>query len=275
MTPRAVLSRISSAKNKLLRPEEFARQAVLPEAKTAARCYEEYQKALREAGGVDFDDMLLETLDLFGRHPDVAERYARGCRYLLVDEYQDTNQVQYRLVRALSAAHKNICVVADPDQSIYRFRGADPNNIADFERDHPNALVVKLEQNYRSTSVVLKAAAAVIAKNNRRHEKNLWTENEEGVPIHYHRSRDDRDEAEAVARILGLALRDLRERRDRGPLPHQQSVASHRRRAGARGHPLPHRRIPAVLRPEGDQGPCSRTCACCSRPTTISRSCAP
>lgn len=202
MTPRAVLSRISAAKNKLLRPDEFAQRAVLPEARTVARCYEEYQKALRKAGGVDFDDLLLETLDLFARQPDVSERYARGCRYLLVDEYQDTNQVQYRLVRALSAAHGNICCVADPDQSIYRFRGADPNNIADFEKDHPDALIVKLEQNYRSTSVVLKAAAGVIAKNSRRHEKKLWTENEEGAQIHYHRARDDRDEAEAVARIL-------------------------------------------------------------------------
>jgi len=202
MTPRAVLSRISAAKNKLLRPEEFARRAVLPDAKTIARCYEEYQKALRKAGGLDFDDLLLETIDLFARQPDVAERYARGCRYLLVDEYQDTNQVQYRLVQQLSAAHGNICCVADPDQSIYRFRGADPNNIADFEKDHPDALIVKLEQNYRSTSVVLKAAAAVIQQNSRRHEKNLWTKNEEGAPIHYHRARDDRDEAEAVARIL-------------------------------------------------------------------------
>lgn len=203
LTPRAVLSRISAAKNKLLRPEELARRAMLPEAKTVALCYEEYQKAMRKAGGVDFDDLLLETIDLFASQADVAERYARGCRYLLVDEYQDTNQVQYRLVQALSAAHGNLCCVADPDQSIYRFRGADPNNIAEFENDHPDALIVKLEQNYRSTGVVLRAAAAVIEKNSRRHEKKLWTENEEGAPIHYHRSRDDRDEAEVVARILG------------------------------------------------------------------------
>ena len=201
-SPREILSRISHAKNRMETLEEFSSRAVFPAAKTLARCWDEYRTRMKKLGAVDFDDLILETLRLLDTHGDIAERYARGCRYLLVDEYQDTNRCQYRLIRALSAAHRNVCCVGDSDQSIYRFRGADITNILDFEKDFPDARVVKLERNYRSTKTILKAASAIIEKIDRRHEKRLWTENEEGIPLHYHRARDDRDEAEAVSRIV-------------------------------------------------------------------------
>ncbi len=198
-TPRSFLSRISRAKNNLESAEELARRAFTPDQQLAARIYERYDAALRRANAVDFDDLLLRTLELFREHADVGERYAAQCEHLLVDEYQDTNRPQYLLVRALSSHHGNICVVGDEDQSIYRFRGAEIRNILEFEADHPGATVIRLEQNYRSSGTILAAAGAVIANNRFRKGKRLWTENPRGERIQLFRAPDDRSEAVWVA----------------------------------------------------------------------------
>jgi len=207
VTPRAVLSRISRAKNTLQSPEELLRRAFHPEARLAARVFAAYQDALRRANAADFDDLLVRTLDLLREHPDVAERLASRTEHLLVDEYQDTNRPQYLLVRALSAAHGNVCVVGDEDQSIYRFRGAELRNILEFEADHPGARVIRLEQNYRSTGTILRAAGAVVARNVRRKGKSLWTENPDGSRIELYRAFDDRGEAAWVARRVAELAR--------------------------------------------------------------------
>ena len=167
-----------------------------------ARLYARYAVRLREQGALDFDDLLGLTVELFARHPEVLGYYQELWRYVLVDEYQDTNAAQYRLLRQLTAVHRNLCVVGDPDQSIYRFRGADLRNILDFERDFPGCRVVRLEQNYRSTGRILEIAAAVIAHNQARKEKSLWTENARGEPARLFRARDEAEEALWVARTV-------------------------------------------------------------------------
>jgi DNA helicase-2/ATP-dependent DNA helicase PcrA len=199
---RGVLSRISRAKNALESPEEMARRARSPEARRAAHFFPLYQEALQRANAVDFDDLLLRTLELFDGHPEVAEFYASHCEQLLVDEYQDTNRPQYLLVRALSAHHGNILVVGDEDQSIYRFRGAEIRNILEFEGDHSGTRVIKLEQNYRSTGTILEAAGSVISRNVHRKGKELWTENDGGEKVELHHAATDRGEAIWVARRL-------------------------------------------------------------------------
>ena len=196
---RSTLSWISRQKNAMTKPEHAARMATNPETKQRARIYAAYEDALRKANGADFDDLLVRTLELFRAHEDVAEGYAERCRYLLVDEYQDTNRPQYLLVRALSSVHGNVCVVGDEDQSIYRFRGAEIRNILDFEKDHPGAVVVKLEENYRSTGTILDAAGAVVSHNVARKGKVLWTKNGRGEPIDLFHAPDDRAEAEWVS----------------------------------------------------------------------------
>jgi DNA helicase-2/ATP-dependent DNA helicase PcrA len=167
-----------------------------------ARLYTRYAARLRAVGAVDFDDLLGLTVELFTRHPDVLDYYRNLWRYVLVDEYQDTNAAQYRFLRQLTAEHRNLCVVGDPDQSIYRFRGADLRNILDFERDFPGCRVVRLEQNYRSTGRILEIAAAVIAHNQARKEKGLWTENARGEPARLFRARDEGEEALWIARTV-------------------------------------------------------------------------
>ena len=147
---------------------------------------------------MDFDDLLMRTVQLLRRHPDILERYQNRFQYIMVDEYQDTNMAQYHLLQLLAARYRNICVVGDDDQSVYRFRGANVRNILNFERDYPDAVVVKLEQNYRSTGAILEAAGAVIAQNDRRQEKTLWTENDRGAPIGYFCAQDETHEAEVV-----------------------------------------------------------------------------
>jgi DNA helicase-2/ATP-dependent DNA helicase PcrA len=164
-----------------------------------ARLFRGYEEALRKANVVDFDDLLLRTLQLFDNHAEVAERYASRCEHLLVDEYQDTNRPQYLLLRHLTSAHGNICVVGDEDQSIYRFRGAEIRNILEFESDHPGTRTIRLEQNYRSTETIIQAASAVIANNVHRKGKRLWTENPEGERLELFRAPDDRTEAGWVA----------------------------------------------------------------------------
>ncbi len=200
--PRQVLSWISRTKNELIAPDEATSKARFPHEKVMARCYKAYEESLKRVAAVDFDDLLVKVVRLLRANPEIAERYARRIRYLLVDEYQDTNPMQYALIRLLSKEHRNVCCVGDEDQSIYAFRGADIRNILDFTRDHPDATIVKLEQNYRSSKRIIKAAAAVIGNNEERHEKTLWTDNPEGAKLVWHEVTDDRKEADLVVRQL-------------------------------------------------------------------------
>ncbi len=199
LPPRTLLSRISRAKNAMQSPDELAAKAFTPERQLLARVYAGYQEALRKANAADFDDLLLKTLELFRGQAALAQRYAEHCRHLLVDEYQDTNRPQYLLIRALSARHGNVCVVGDEDQCIYRFRGAELRNILEFESDHPGTRTIRLEQNYRSTGTILRAAGAVVAHNVQRKGKTLWTDNPLGEQVELYRAPDDRSEAAWVA----------------------------------------------------------------------------
>ena len=197
--PRAILGTISSAKNELIDPETFSKTAVDYFSKKVADVYEEYQRRLRKNSALDFDDLIMKTIHLFERVPDVLEYYQRKFQYIHVDEYQDTNRAQYILVKNLANRFKNLCVVGDSDQSIYRWRGADIANILSFEKDYPNATVILLEQNYRSTKRILLAANEVIQNNLTRKPKNLWTENQEGNKIQYFRADSEKGEAQFVA----------------------------------------------------------------------------
>lgn len=197
--PRAVLAAISNAKNDLIGPEEYGNQAKGYWEERISRLYRLYQKKLAENKAVDFDDLLRFTVQLFRQHPDVLAAYQERFKYILVDEYQDTNRAQYTLVRLLASRYGNVCVVGDDDQSIYGWRGADIRNILDFERDYPDARVVKLEQNYRSTQTILDAANHLMRQNSGRKEKKLWTENARGDGIVRQRLRDEQDEAIYVA----------------------------------------------------------------------------
>ncbi|MBI4478130.1 MAG: UvrD-helicase domain-containing protein, partial [Acidobacteria bacterium] len=201
LQPRVVLSRISHAKNRMEGPESFVR-AWDPRGEQTAKIYQRYLELLRESNALDFDDLLLRTVELFETCESVRTRYSQRFRYVMVDEYQDTNRPQYLLVRRLAETHRNLCVVGDPDQSIYRWRGADLRNILDFERDFPEARVVRLEQNYRSTQIILDAASAVIRQNLNRKDKRLWTARAGGNPILCYRTRDEIEEADTIA---GLA----------------------------------------------------------------------
>ena len=194
----AIISNISNAKNALLLPDAYAREASGYYEQQVAKIYDAYQKKLQANNAVDFDDLLLLALRLLQENPAVREKYQRKFDYLMVDEYQDTNHAQYLLTKLLAASHRNICVVGDADQSIYGWRGADIQNILDFEKDYPDAKLVKLEQNYRSTQVILDAANAVIDNNSGRKPKNLWTANGNGSEIIYYQANDERDEARYV-----------------------------------------------------------------------------
>jgi DNA helicase-2/ATP-dependent DNA helicase PcrA len=203
LTPAGAVAQISRAKNQLLEPAAVAAVARSPRDVTAARLYARYEARLRARGALDFDDLLGRTVELFDQHPAVLAYYRGLWQHVLVDEYQDTNAAQYRLLRQLTGGHQNLCVVGDPDQSIYRFRGADLRNILDFERDFPECRVVRLEQNYRSTGRILQIAASVIAHNQARKDKTLWTENAPGEPARLFRARDEVEEAQWVARTAG------------------------------------------------------------------------
>ncbi len=203
--PRAALGRISHAKNMCLGPEAFA-GSYNPRDAQLGQLFERYQRALEDSQALDFDDLLLKTVALFDK-PEVRARYAGRFRFLLVDEYQDTNRPQYLLMRRMAEAHRNLCVVGDPDQSIYKWRGADLRNILDFEADYPDARVVRLERNYRSTEVILAAASALIRQNRHRKEKRLWTESTGGEKIHYHQANDELEEADAIARVARASVR--------------------------------------------------------------------
>jgi DNA helicase-2/ATP-dependent DNA helicase PcrA len=199
LQPRSVLSRISHAKNQMQGPEAFTK-SYNPRDAELGKIFGGYQAALAASNAVDFDDLLLKTLQLFDTSEDMRRKYARRFKFLLVDEYQDTNRPQYLLLRRMAEAHGNLCVVGDPDQSIYKWRGADIHNILDFEHDYPAALVVKLERNYRSTQVILDAASAVIRQNRERKEKRLYTEDAGGDKLLYHQSNDELEEADFIAR---------------------------------------------------------------------------
>ena len=199
--PRMALSRISSAKNRMEGPDAL-RGAFNLRDEQIAKIFERYLQALRDSNALDFDDLLLKTVELFETSEATREFYARKFRYVMVDEYQDTNRPQYLLIRRLAALHRNLAVVGDPDQSIYKWRGADLRNILDFERDFPEAQTVKLEQNYRSTQVILDAASAVIRQNRNRKDKRLWTDRAGGARIVYYRGNDELEEADFITRSI-------------------------------------------------------------------------
>ncbi len=200
--PSGILSRISNAKNDLQDAAAFARQAGDFYEQKVADIYSRYEQKLQLNNALDFDDLLMLSIKLLQENKEVREKYQDRFDYLLVDEYQDTNHAQYLLTKFLAAKHRNICVVGDADQSIYGWRGADIQNILDFEKDYPDAKVIKLEQNYRSTQIILDAANAVIENNTGRKPKNLWTENKSGADIIYFQAVDERDEARFVIEQL-------------------------------------------------------------------------
>ena len=197
--PKAILASISAAKNDLIGAEEYERKAADFWGNTVAKVYQEYQKQLRLNNAMDFDDLIMMTVRIFREIPAVLDKYQERFRYILIDEYQDTNHAQYTLVNLLAAKYRNLCVVGDDDQSIYSFRSADIRNILEFERDFPEAKVIKLEQNYRSTKNILQAANEVIKNNRGRHQKSLWTENAEGEKVLVFQADDEREEAWFVA----------------------------------------------------------------------------
>jgi DNA helicase-2/ATP-dependent DNA helicase PcrA len=199
--PRMALSRISHAKNRMEGPESL-RGSWDVRGEHLARVYEKYLTALRDANALDFDDLLLKTVELFENVEQVRGFYSRKFRFVMVDEYQDTNRPQYLLIRRLAEAYRNLAVVGDPDQSIYKWRGADLKNILDFEQDFPEAKIVRLEQNYRSTQVILDAATAVIRQNTNRKDKRLWTDRQGGSKIVYFRGNDELEEADFITRSI-------------------------------------------------------------------------
>ncbi len=197
---RALLAEISSAKDELVSPEEYSLNTMGDFSKRrTAEAYREYQDTLKKNNALDFDDLIVKTVELFRMNPDVLDSYQERFRYISVDEYQDTNTAQFELVRLLSQKYRNLCVVGDDDQSIYKFRGANIRNILDFEKVFPEAAVVKLEQNYRSTQTILDAANAVIRNNTARKDKRLWTDQKEGEKVHFRRFETAYEEAEFIA----------------------------------------------------------------------------
>lgn len=205
-----ILGRISSAKSELIGPSEFEKSAVSPLDKATAKVYKRYRARMRDANAMDFDDLLVNAHTLLADNPDVLEAYQDRFRYISVDEYQDTNHAQYRIVNLLAAKHRNLMVVGDDDQSIYSWRGADIRNILEFERDYPTATVIRLEQNYRSTATILAAANAVVANNRGRKPKTLWTANAGGEAISSYHASDERDEAHFIATEIERHVRQGR-----------------------------------------------------------------
>lgn len=206
---RSILGTISNAKNDLLDEKGYEAQAADMYSQIVARCYKAYQEELRRSEALDFDDLIMMTLRLFDANPDVLAYYQQRYQYIHVDEYQDTNHAQYQLIKLLASRFKNICVVGDADQSIYGWRGADMQNILDFEKDYPDAKVVLLEENYRSTKKILQAANDVINNNRNRRPKKLWTQNADGEQLVYYRANDERDEAVFVASTISNMSQEL------------------------------------------------------------------
>jgi DNA helicase-2/ATP-dependent DNA helicase PcrA len=198
-TPRGIHNQISHAKDRLVQPQDYAAQVQSFYDQTVAEVYQLYQRRLFASNAVDFDDLLMLTVDVLERFPEAREKWQQAFRYILVDEYQDTNHAQYRLLQLLAQMHMNVCAVGDPDQSIFAFRGADINNILDFERDFPGTRTIALEQNYRSTNSILSAANGVISNNRERKPKELWSELGEGEPVRVVEVEDEHAEARFVA----------------------------------------------------------------------------
>ena len=196
--PRAIRNKISSAKNELMDSNYYSRFANSEYEEIVLEVFRKYEKKVFKNNSMDFDDLLLLPIKLFKKFPEVLEKYQERFKYILVDEYQDTNEAQYILIKMLSKKYKNICVVGDLDQSIYGFRGANFRNILNFEKDYPDAKVIPLEENYRSTGNILNVANDIIKHNKQRKEKNLWTKNDDGTKIRYHRAYDEKDEANYV-----------------------------------------------------------------------------
>lgn len=208
LTPRTVLSRISWAKNHMVDPQDYYLESKDPQSERIAHIYKGYKDELRKNNALDFDDLLLEAVRVLKVSAEVRERYQRRYRYLLVDEYQDTNRPQYELMKLLAGEHKNVCAVGDEDQSIYSWRGADIRNILEFEQDFPNAQIIRLEQNYRSTQIILEAAGAVVSNNLRRKGKKLWTDRQGGSLIGYYEAPDGENEALFIADRIQKFLRE-------------------------------------------------------------------
>ncbi|MES1246733.1 MAG: UvrD-helicase domain-containing protein, partial [Actinomycetota bacterium] len=205
-TPRGIHSQISNAKNQLIGPEEYKSRVASFYDQTVADVYELYQRRMFTANAVDFDDMLYLTVDVLERFPEAAKRWQESFRYVLVDEYQDTNHAQYRMLQLLAQQHGNVFAVGDPDQSIYAFRGADIRNVLEFERDFPGAKSIALEQNYRSTNNILEAANGVIEHNRERKPKNLWSELGDGDPVRVIEVEDEHAEARYVAAEIAMLV---------------------------------------------------------------------
>ena len=208
LTPRTVLGRISWAKNHMVDPQEYYLASKDPNSERIAHIFQSYKAELRKNNALDFDDLLLEAVRLLKVSSEVRERYQRRYRYLLVDEYQDTNRPQYEIMKLLAGEAKNVCAVGDEDQSIYSWRGADIRNILEFEKDFPNARIVRLEQNYRSTQIILEAAGAVVANNLRRKGKKLWTDRQGGSLVGYYEAPDGENEALFIADRIQKFLRE-------------------------------------------------------------------
>src|SRR5512133_2151857 len=206
--PRGIHAQISTAKNQLVTPQEYASRVASFYDQTVAEVYDLYQRRLFASNAVDFDDLLMLTVQVLESFPEARERWQKAFRYILVDEYQDTNHAQYRLLQLLAEKHRNICAVGDPDQSIYAFRGADIRNILEFERDFGETRTIALEQNYRSTNTILQAANAVIAHNRERKPKNLWSELGEGEPVRALEVEDEHAEARFVAAEIAALVEE-------------------------------------------------------------------
>jgi DNA helicase II / ATP-dependent DNA helicase PcrA len=206
--PRGIHAQISAAKNQLVTPEEYAERVSSFHDQTVAEVYDLYQKRLIASNAVDFDDLLMLTVQVLESFPEARDRWQKAFRYILVDEYQDTNHAQYRLLQLLAEKHRNVCAVGDPDQSIYAFRGADIRNILEFERDFGETKTIALEQNYRSTNTILESANGVISNNRERKPKNLWSELGEGAPVRVLEVEDEHAEARFVAAEIALLVEE-------------------------------------------------------------------
>ena len=207
INPKAILGWISNAKNQLIGPDAFKQFSDSNFGDKVAQLYGPYQNALKENNALDFDDLIMKTVELFRTHPDVLDYFQEKFRYISVDEYQDTNHAQYILIKMLAEKYKNICVIGDEDQSIYSWRGATIKNILDFEKDYPDAKVVLLEQNYRSTEVILEASHSIISKNKNRKPKKLWTESEGGEKIKHYLCHNERHEGEMICEQVNEILK--------------------------------------------------------------------
>lgn len=211
LTPAKILGQISWAKNKMLEPVQYLNQARNQQQELVGTIYKHYQALLQRNNAVDFDDMLLLSVRLFEKNPELLQHYQEKFKYILVDEYQDTNKPQYTLIHMLAAKYKNICVVGDSDQNIYSWRGADITNILSFESDYPNASIVMLEQNYRSTKNIIAAANSLIKNNTQRKDKNLWTDNDPGDKISFRLVATERDEVKHVADTIDVLRAEIKE----------------------------------------------------------------